>query len=87
MSWHPRPKDEAWKHAHLAIVEKLGKHLWLNCGWCQRAVMADVREFAKTHQLDMNTPLLTVSRRLRCTRCGERKGQARLEPHGYGARR
>ena len=69
------------------MVEKLGKHLWLNCDGCQRAVMADVREFATTHQLDMNTPLLTISRRLRCTRCGKRKAHARPEPHGYGARR
>ena len=41
------------------MVEKLGKHLWLNCDGCQRAVMADVREFTTTHRLDMNTPLLT----------------------------
>jgi hypothetical protein len=32
-----------------------------------------------------HTPLLTLSRALRCTRCGERRGQARLEPHGYSA--
>ena len=28
----------------------------------------------------MHTPLLTISRRLRCTRCGERKAHARPEP-------
>jgi hypothetical protein len=69
------------------MVEGLGKRLWLSCDWCQHSVMADVRPFADRHRLDMQTPLLTVSRALRCTRCGERKAQARLEPHGYGQRR
>ena len=64
------------------MVEKLGKHLWLNCDGCQRAGMADVREFATTHQLDMNTPLLTISCRLRCTSVWEAKS-----PRSAGAPR
>lgn len=84
VDWHRTPTDDAWKQAHLAMVEQLGKRLWLNCDWCRRTVMVGVREFASSHRLDMLTPLLTVSRRLRCSRCGERKAQARLEPHGYG---
>ena len=87
MDWHRTPKDDAWKHAHLAMVEGLGNRLWLSCDHCQRTVMADVREFARTHHLDMLTPLLTVSRRLRCSRCGERRAYDRLEPHGYSHRR
>jgi hypothetical protein len=49
--------------------------------------MVAPRELADRHGLDMQTPLLVLSRALRCTRCGERKVKARLEPHGYGSRR
>src|SRR5262245_31837137 len=83
MHWHPEPKDDSWKQAHLAMVEGLGKRLWLSCDWCQHSVMADVRAFAERHHLDLLTPLLTISRVLKCTRCGERKARCRLEPHGY----
>jgi hypothetical protein len=31
MSWHRTPTDDAWKQAHLAMVEGLGKRLWLGC--------------------------------------------------------
>jgi hypothetical protein len=47
-------------------------------------VMVAPRELADRHGLDMRTPLLTLSRALRCTRCGERKGQARLDFGGAG---
>ena len=32
--------------------------------------MVDVRTFAEQHRLNMQTPLLTVSRALKCSRCG-----------------
>ena len=80
MEWHKTPRDDAWRQAHLAMVERLGKQVWLKCGWCQRSVYADVREFATQHELNMLTPLLTVSRRLRCTRCGYRRAHAMPEP-------
>ena len=32
-------------------------------------VMVPPRELAERHGLDMLTPLLTISRRMRCTRC------------------
>ena len=56
MSWHPTPTDEVWKQAHLAMVEGLGKRLWLGCDWCQHHVMIAPREPAD--RLDMQTPLL-----------------------------
>jgi hypothetical protein len=87
MTWHRIPTDNAWKQAHLAMVEGSGKRLWLGCDGCQHTVMIAPREFADRHALDMQTPLLTLSRALRCTRRGERNGQARLERHGYGSRR
>ena len=84
MDWHRTPRDDAWKEAHLAMVEGLGIRVQLGCDWCQHHVMIAPRQLADRHGLDMRTPLLTISRALRCTRCGERKGYARLAPHGYG---
>ena len=65
MRWHPEPKDDAWKQAHLAMVEGFGVRLWLSCDWCQHWAMVDVRAFAEQHGLDMRTPLLTISRALK----------------------
>ena len=87
MRWHPEPKVDSWRQAHLAMVEGLGKRLWLSCDQCQHSAMVDVRAFADQHQLDMRTPLLTISRALECSRCGERRSWCRLEPHGYSVRR
>ena len=81
MDWHPTPKDDAWRQAHLAMLERLGKDAWLCCDECAHTAMVKPREFAERHGLDMLTPLLTVSRRMRCTRCGARKGGCRPAPH------
>jgi DNA-directed RNA polymerase subunit RPC12/RpoP len=78
MDWHPTPKDDAWGQAQL---ERLGKDAWLRCDECAHTVMVKPRHFAERHQLDMLTPLLTISRRMRCTRCGARKGGCRPAPH------
>src|SRR4249920_1911707 len=68
MDWHPTPKDDAWRQAHLAMLERLGKDAWLRCDECAHTVMVKPQEFAERHGLDMLTPLLTISRRMRCTR-------------------
>jgi DNA-directed RNA polymerase subunit RPC12/RpoP len=70
MDWHPTPKDDAWRQAHLAMLERLGKDVWLRCDGCAHTVMVKPRDFAERHGLDMLTPMLTISRRMRCTRCG-----------------
>jgi hypothetical protein len=81
MRWHPTPKDDAWKQAHLSMVKGIGKRLWLHCDICAHAVVAEPDAFAASHGLDMLTPLLTISRALRCTRCGERKAWCWPEAH------
>ena len=43
-------------------------------------IVEAVREFAERHGLDILTPMLTISRRLRCTACGERKAGCRPAP-------
>ena len=86
MRWHPEPTDEIWKQALLAMVEGMGKRLWLSCDQCQHWVMIEVRGFAEQHGLDMRTPLLMISGALKCSH-GERRSWCRPEPHGYGMRR
>ena len=81
MSWHHIPKDDAWKQAHLAMLAKLGKRAWLHCDDCRHSVMIEPHELAHRHRLDMLTPLLTISKAMRCTRCGARKGCCWPEPH------
>jgi predicted adenine nucleotide alpha hydrolase (AANH) superfamily ATPase len=65
MDWHPTPKDDAGRQAHLAMLERLGKEVWLRCDGCAHTVMIKPRDFAERHGLDMLTPLLTISRRMR----------------------
>jgi hypothetical protein len=80
MDWHRTPKDEAWRKAHLAMLAKLSMGLMLRCECCNRIVLEDARLFAARHGLAMETPLLKISRRLRCTQCGGRRGRATPEP-------
>jgi hypothetical protein len=44
------------------MVETLGKRLWLGCDACQYNVIIAPHELADRHALDMQTPLLTLSR-------------------------
>ena len=62
------------------MLERLGKDAWLRCDGCAHTVMVKPRDFAERHGLDMLTPLLTISRRMRCARCGARKGGCRPAP-------
>jgi hypothetical protein len=48
---------------------------------CRHSVMIEPHELARRHQLDMLTPLLTISKAMRCTRWGGRKGCYSPEPH------
>jgi hypothetical protein len=81
MRWHPAPKDDAWRQAHLATVKGIGRRLWLRCDIRAHAVMVEPDAFAVSHGLDVLTPLLAISQALRCTRCGERKAWCWPEPH------
>ena len=79
MSWHQIPKDDAWKQAHLAMLVS-GKRAWLHCDDCRHSVMIEPAELAQRHRLDMQTPLLTISKAMRCTRCeasGDAAGRSR----------
>jgi len=55
-------------------LAKLGNRAWLHCDGCRHSVMIEPHELTQRHRLDMQTPLLTISKAMRCTRCGARKG-------------
>ncbi len=78
--WHSAPKNDAWREVHLAHVESLGNRLWLRCDACGHSITPEPRELANEHQLDMETPLLLIARRLKCTHCNERKAHCWPEP-------
>jgi hypothetical protein len=80
MEWHRTPKDDAWKQAHLQMLVNLNMLLMLRCDTCQHATVEDPRLFAARHHLDLLTPMLTLSRKLRCTRCNGQWGRAMPEP-------
>jgi hypothetical protein len=73
MDWH---RTDAWKRAHLAMVEDLGIPVLLGCDGCRHHVVIAPRELADRHGLDMQTLLHTVSRALR-SRAAASKGHAR----------
>lgn len=87
MGWHAIPKDDAWKAVTLASVNALGQRLWLRCDGCGRHVYTPALEFAAGRGLDPSTPLFAITLRLRCTRCGERKGWCAPEPYSQGQAR
>ena len=57
------------------MLAKLGKRAWLHCDDCRHGIMIEPRELAQRHQLDMLTPLLAISKAMRCTRCGAAAGR------------
>lgn len=81
MAWHTIPKDDAWKQVTLASVNALGQRIWLRCNGCGRDVYTPPLDFAAQRNLDPSTPLLVITIRLRCTRCGKRKGWCSPEPY------
>jgi hypothetical protein len=79
--WNRIPKDDGWRKVHLASIEALGVRLWLMCDACHHTAYPEPRAFAEEHQLELTTPLLLISRRLRCSKCGSRKCGCRPEPY------
>ncbi len=85
--WNRLPKDNAWRQVHLAYMVEMANRLWLRCDVCGHEVYPEPLAFADEHHLDMTTPLLLISRRLRCSKCGSRKCGYRPEPYTISKRR
>jgi hypothetical protein len=75
--WHRIPTDDAWKRVTLNHVASLGHSLWLYCNDCCREIVTEPLEFGRDKAIDPETPLLTINRRLKCSRCGSRKTHCR----------
>jgi hypothetical protein len=79
--WNPFPKDSAWQRATLRGIVDDGKKLWLHCSACERHRYLPTLEWVQKHGVDLDTPLLLVARRIRCSRCGRRAVKVRSEPY------
>lgn len=81
MNWHAIPKDDAWQRVTPLSVQALGRKLWLRCDACCHTRMVPAIEWCDSTKVPRDTPLLLIARRLRCTKCGERKAHCWPEPH------
>jgi hypothetical protein len=48
------------------MLARLGKCAWLHCDGCRQSILIEPHELAQRHRLDMLTPLLTISKAMRC---------------------
>ena len=82
MTYHRRPKDDAWKKVTLASVAELGQDLWLRCDACSHDRIEPPLELAGRTGLDPRTPLLLIAEALRCSRCHAAKAHCWPKPYG-----
>ena len=71
---------EGWKQCTLRSLVDQRQGLWLICGTCQKSRDFDAGEWAGKHGVDLDVPLKTLEKAIRCQRCGTRGGD-----HGVGA--
>jgi len=64
--WHRFPKDDAWKKCTLRGLVENGERLWLYCAGCRRTRYLETVQWAETHGVNLDWPLLTLARRMRC---------------------
>jgi len=70
--WHRFPKDDAWKKCTLRGLVENGERLWLYCAGCRRTRYLETVQWAETHGVNLDWPLLTLARRMRCSRCNRK---------------
>jgi hypothetical protein len=71
---------EGWKKCTLRSLVDQRQGLWLICGTCQKSRDFDAAEWASKHRVDLDVPLNTLEKAIRCQRCG-----ARGDDHGVSA--
>ena len=77
---HRIPKGDAWRLCILRSILDRGQRLWIVCESCQRSEYRDAPAWIAAHHIELDTPLLTVSRRIRCVRCWRCAVTVRAEP-------
>jgi hypothetical protein len=75
------PKDDRWKQCTVRSIVDEGMRLWLHCYGCHRHRYVDTLEWTEKNGVDLDTPLLLVSQRVRCTRCSQRTVTVTSEPY------
>jgi hypothetical protein len=79
--WHRFPKDDAWKKCTLRGLVENGERLWLYCAGCRRTRYLETVQWAETHGVNLDWPLLTLARRMRCSRCNRKAASLRAQPY------
>lgn len=72
---------EGWKQCTLRHNIELGQRLWLLCGTCQKSRYFDTAAWARLHGVDLDMPLRTLGRLIRCERCGTLGIAAYAQPY------
>jgi len=72
---------EGWKKCTLRALIELDRSLWLICGTCQKSRDFAVAEWAAKHRVDLDIPLKTLEKAIRCQRCGARGVSAYGTPY------
>ena len=73
---------EVWKKCTLRALVDDGEGLWLICGTCQKSRDFDVAEWAAKHGVDLDIPLKTLQKAIRCQRCGARGKDRGVSAYG-----
>ena len=80
------PKDNAWKQVTLELEARRGVRVLAFCYECNHSVTMSCEQAAKCFNVPMNTPMLTIGNRLRCTKCGAKNGGFWCEPYSINPR-
>jgi hypothetical protein len=80
-AYHQPPKDGAWKQVTIAHIIERDRRLILGCCGCQREQKVWPQAYAEKHGVPLETPLLALQRRIRCTTCKARIVHIMPEPY------
>lgn len=72
---------DGWKKCTLRHEIELGRGLWLLCGTCRKSHYFNIADWARKHGVDLDTPLKTLGKAIRCKRCGTLGISAYAEPY------
>ena len=65
---------EGWKLCTLRYNIELGQRLWLLCGTCRKSRYFDTAEWAKKHNIDLDTPFKSLGKAIRVSSMRDARG-------------
>jgi len=74
--------SEGWKKCSLRSLVEDEEGLWLICGTCQKSRDFNAAEWAAKHRVDLDIPLKTLEKAIRCQRCGARGKDRGVSAYG-----